>query len=143
MLSEAQCWLIIKSVGIQIHSLSKYFLKAGTFGGAHSARTALHPDSQFALLTRALHAGFLKERVCFLRGKETQTVPRFWPHNQKFQKSSGIYGLASKLSGMCCLLQGQFSLRSLHLPELCSANGAADEYFRRPCGTDSRGSLRS
>lgn len=54
--------------------------------------------------------------ICVLRAKETQTFSRLWPHNQKFQKRSGIYGLASTLSGICCLLWEQFTFCSFHPP---------------------------
>ena len=71
--------------------------------------------------------------MCFLRVEETQTFPRLGPHNQKFQKSSGIYGLGSNWSGIRCLLCG---LSPASAPP-DGVNRAADEYLRRPpCGPD-------
>lgn len=60
--------LIMKSPRIQIYSLNKYFLRASTFGDAHTARTARNPDVQFAPLMVALQIGFskfLKENIFF------------------------------------------------------------------------------
>lgn len=74
--------------------------------------------------------------ICVLRAKETQTFSRLWPHNQKFQKRSGIYGLASTLSGICCLLWEQITST---LPQLRSTDGADDDSSDVPCGTSSRG----
>jgi hypothetical protein len=79
MLLKVQCWLILKSMRIQIHSLSKYFLKAGSFGGAYSARTALNPDFQSVPLIMALHAGlsgFLKKNV-FSEARRPKHFPDF------------------------------------------------------------------
>lgn len=143
-LSEVWCWLIISQWEYRfIHSASISFTREHL--GARSARTALNSHLQFVPLVAALHTASADswKRICFPRGQETQTFPRFWPHNQEFQKSSGIYGLASKLSGTVVISEGSLLGAHSALPQLCSANRADDEYFRRPCGTNSKGNLRS